>query len=89
MITKYFLCSILNKKLLGDIIRKEKIQASFMLQLINVPIIEKTVAGFRNNVIGTINIADEAILNNIERFIFGANDKAVRPTSIMEHAKNG
>lgn len=89
VITKYFLCSILNKKLLGDIIRKEKIQVIIHAAAYkHVPIIEEnTVAGFRNNVIGTINIVDEAILNNIERFIFVSTDKAVRPTSIMGATK--
>lgn len=38
---------------------------------------------FRNNVMGTLNLAESAIRNKAKRFVFISTDKAVRPTSVM------
>lgn len=54
----------------------------------HVPLVEENeLEGFRNNVIGTRNVAEAARKSEIERFILVSSDKAVRPTNIMGATK--
>ncbi len=54
----------------------------------HVPIVEHNVlAGVRNNVIGTFNIAIEAVRMGVEHFVLVSTDKAVRPTNTMGASK--
>lgn len=54
----------------------------------HVPIVETNEAmGARNNVLGTLTVAQTAARLGIERFILVSSDKAVRPTNIMGATK--
>lgn len=54
----------------------------------HVPLVEDNVVeGIRNNVHGTLAVAEAAIAAGVESFILISTDKAVRPTSIMGASK--
>lgn len=54
----------------------------------HVPLVEENlVEGVRNNVFGTLNMADIAARHEVESFILISTDKAVRPTNIMGASK--
>lgn len=54
----------------------------------HVPLVEiNTSEGVRNNVIGTLEMAQAAVDSGVKRFIMISTDKAVRPTSIMGASK--
>lgn len=54
----------------------------------HVPLVEHNpLEGLRNNVIGTWIVANEAIRQEVERFVLVSTDKAVRPTNIMGASK--
>jgi FlaA1/EpsC-like NDP-sugar epimerase len=54
----------------------------------HVPIMElNPLEAVRNNLLGTINVANKAIKYGVKKFIFVSTDKAVRPSSIMGATK--
>lgn len=54
----------------------------------HVPMVEhNTAEGILNNVIGTLNTAQAAIVAEVEHFVLISTDKAVRPTNIMGSTK--
>ena len=54
----------------------------------HVPIVEfNLIEGIKNNVLGTIELAKLASINNVSNFVFISTDKAVRPTNIMGATK--
>ena len=54
----------------------------------HVPLVEHNpVEGIKNNVFGTITLANAAIAFNIKNFVLISTDKAVRPTNIMGATK--
>ena len=54
----------------------------------HVPIVEyNLIEGLKNNVIGTFELANLALKNNVSNFVFVSTDKAVRPTNTMGATK--
>ena len=54
----------------------------------HVPMVEHNIAeGISNNVIGTLNTAQAALLANVSNFVLISTDKAVRPTNVMGSTK--
>ena len=50
----------------------------------HVPIVEyNLVEGLKNNLLGTFELANLSLENNVNNFVFVSTDKAVRPTNIM------
>ena len=48
---------------------------------------ENAAAGMRNNIWGTLNVAEAAIQNGVGLFVLVSTDKAVRPSSVMGASK--
>ncbi|MEI6756995.1 MAG: nucleoside-diphosphate sugar epimerase/dehydratase [Chlorobium sp.] len=54
----------------------------------HVPMVEHNPAeGVRNNVLGTLSIADVALKNGVPNVVLVSTDKAVRPTNVMGASK--
>ncbi len=54
----------------------------------HVPLVEENIcAGLKNNVIGTLVIAETAIKESVSDFVLISSDKAVRPTNVMGASK--
>jgi FlaA1/EpsC-like NDP-sugar epimerase len=78
-----------------DAARVAEVLAAFEISTIyhaaaykHVPIVESNViAGIRNNVFGTLTIAEAAIRAGIADFVLVSTDKAVKPTNVMGATK--
>ncbi|HBI33705.1 MAG TPA: hypothetical protein DEA43_00260 [Candidatus Moranbacteria bacterium] len=81
--------SILNREKMSSIIKEE--QPDFIFHAAaykHVYLMEDNIdEAIMNNVIGTKNVVDAAIENEIKNFIFISTDKVVNPTSIMGSTK--
>lgn len=54
----------------------------------HVPLVESNpIAGLRNNVLGTFNVALACLSTNVQDMVLISTDKAVRPTNIMGASK--
>ena len=78
-----------------DSVRLEEIMSTWQPQTVyhaaaykHVPLVEHNLAeGIKNNVFGTLNMAQAAMTENVENFVLVSTDKAVRPTNIMGASK--
>lgn len=54
----------------------------------HVPLVERNeIEGARNNILGTLVVAEASVALGLERFILVSTDKAVRPTNVMGATK--
>lgn len=81
--------SVCNIKTISDVFALHDIEVVFHAAAYkHVPLVEANeISGLRNNVIGTYNLANQALKSKIETFILISTDKAVRPTNIMGATK--
>jgi FlaA1/EpsC-like NDP-sugar epimerase len=83
------LASVLDKESLFSILQSEEVQIIYHAAAYkHVPLVESNgAASIKNNVWGTLNLAEVAIELGVEKFILVSTDKAVRPTNIMGASK--
>ncbi|OGS94110.1 MAG: capsular biosynthesis protein [Gallionellales bacterium RBG_16_56_9] len=83
---------------LGSVLEGEKCQRimrTFAVETVyhaaaykHVPLVEHNpIEGIRNNVFGTLSIAQAAIAAEVKNFVLISTDKAVRPTNVMGASK--
>ncbi len=83
------LASIQNKKKISVLLNTWKPDTIYHAAAYkHVPIVEQNLAeGLKNNVFGTLVIAEASIKSKVSNFVFISTDKAVRPTSVMGASK--
>lgn len=86
---KFVLLDLLDQSRLNRLIQDEKPDIVFHAAAYkHVPIIEDNpFSGVINNVQGSMNLANAAHNNKVEKFVMISTDKAVRPTSVMGASK--
>ena len=81
--------SIRNQDQLLDVMRTWRVDTVYHAAAYkHVPMVEHNIAeGVLNNVIGTLNTAQAALLAGVGNFVLISTDKAVRPTNVMGSTK--
>ncbi|QEA40083.1 polysaccharide biosynthesis protein [Pistricoccus aurantiacus] len=84
-----FLGSVQNQRRLSSLLDTFRVQTIYHAAAYkHVPMVEHNAAeGIRNNVFGTLRLAQAAIAAGVETFVLISTDKAVRPTNIMGASK--
>ena len=83
------LASVMKGNLLQGLLAQHKVNTIYHAAAYkHVPLVEANpVEGIRNNVIGSLRVAEAAIAGNVETFVLVSTDKAVRPANIMGASK--
>ncbi len=83
------LCSIKDKDNINSIFKTWKPNTVYHAAAYkHVPIVEHNLSeGLKNNVFGTINLAQASLKTEVDNFVFISTDKAVRPTNVMGASK--
>jgi len=81
--------SVTNKLRVREVMKSEGVDVVLHAAAYkHVPLVESNeIEGARNNVLGTLIVAEAAVKLGIERFILISTDKAVRPSNIMGATK--
>ncbi|MFV0930518.1 polysaccharide biosynthesis protein [Pseudomonas jessenii] len=81
--------SVRNKEKLLDVMRVWRVDTVYHAAAYkHVPMVEHNIAeGVLNNVIGTLNTAQAALMAGVANFVLISTDKAVRPTNVMGSTK--
>ena len=81
--------SVQHKNRLLTVMRTFKVQTIYHAAAYkHVPVVEHNVIeGVRNNIFGTLFVAEAAIEAKVETFVLISTDKAVRPTNVMGTTK--
>ncbi|MBY0574374.1 MAG: polysaccharide biosynthesis protein [Undibacterium sp.] len=84
-----FLGSILDSSKLGKIFNSFEIDTLYHAAAYkHVPLVEHNpIEGIRNNVLGTLTLAQAAMKAKVKQFVLISTDKAVRPTNVMGATK--
>ncbi len=85
-----YVSTVLNKDYLDEIFKKHKPDIVLHAAAYkHVHLSEYSISStIKNNIIGTKNIVDISISNNVKKFVFISTDKAVNPTNIMGATKS-
>ena len=85
----YLIGSVQNVEIVETIINKWKPNIIYHAAAYkHVPIVENNIEeGFKNNVLGTLKIAQCSVKYKVEDFVLISTDKAVRPNNIMGYTK--
>jgi len=83
------LASVTDEVSIGRAIRNNDVEVIFHAAAHkHVPLVEaNAIEGIRNNVFGTMTVAQAAVDNGVKNFVLISTDKAVRPTNVMGATK--
>lgn len=81
--------SVQNQVRIDSILRSFEVQTLYHAAAYkHVPMVEHNmIEGIRNNLFGTLRLAEAAIEASVETFVLISTDKAVRPTNVMGASK--
>ena len=85
----YALGSVMDRKRVRTLLRRHRIDSIYHAAAYkHVPIVEHNPSqGVKNNVFGTLIVAEEAAATSVARFTLISTDKAVRPSNVMGASK--
>lgn len=83
------LANVLDREAVGRALSEHRVQTVYHAAAYkHVPLVESNViSAVKNNVLGTLNVVDEAVSNGISNFVLISTDKAVRPANVMGATK--